>query len=444
MITRAQFRSTYVCNFCGNQRLSGNACAGCGGSSFHQEVRNVASSEPGDQLLTEVIEGNRKLKLITAFFLIAALTSFVFSYNRMQQTTETPAQNSVANKGISTVNQTWGQRLNALNSIPENGYRAYYLRGGPEEFVHQENVTDINLKYKDSREFHGISPRKLAAYWVGKLNVEEKGFYDVTANQNHERVRVLIDGNLINLADERKKTLIELDQGQHLIEVEYRNRDRYADFHMSIQRSNIEYSKAGIQSTLSRHMPEDYKFLYVFQHQSRTSARMTLLNLHKTSGPVVLMLDSYDVINWQVLNPHHVDIRAVVVASYKQGSSVRGEIPPSAMTLQSRDRILRKNSALRTCSCYSGVTQCGGTLLPQIAKAIESFGTGVLSGLTINHKNHTLQVPEIYVNNNSIEREIQSIADQHTECKNSAPTNPADVVPAPARLKTSTVIYTSK
>ena len=388
MVYRTQFRSGFICNFCGNQNSLRGSCAGCGGSSFRREIIEVPTSKSDDGLRPSVTEVKNRQKRTTIglSIIVACLLLYVVTKNPDKE--HSGPQDRVANHQRNLSPATIS---NTLETLPKKGFRAYYYHTGSPNFIHHETVNSIDLKTNSGADIHGIEPHKLSVLWEGKLHRDKKGFIDVLTKKRNASVRLRIDGTTIPLASNGTKTTIELDQGEHLVEVDYKHGSRNIDFHLSFRNHSIEYSKTGITNKLSKLIPEDYRSLYVYQRQTPASARSTLVHLNNIAGPVVLVLDSHYAIDWQILNSFSVDLRAIVVGSYKGGSSVQGDQLPEIMTLRYDKNDNGLVSQALHCICSDG---CRGSGLVGLTEELESVRAGTLSGITISHSTISLSVPE--------------------------------------------------
>jgi len=418
-----QNESIYVCKFCGNQRFENGSCSGCGGSSFIRESENPYLNNLHLKLVKQFVEANKYLKILTAVVAIGFLALVTANYHNDPrddpQDKTAPTKKVLIKKGHTPVGVAWSTILNPEKIAPESGFTAYYLRGGPENVVYKEQVNSIGIKYVSADNFHSISPNSLAAFWVGKITVPKKGFYDFFLSKSHASVRVFINGSLQNLNSSQGKSILELEKGEHLIEVEFRNYWHTTDFSFSYSETTPEYSKSAIHSKLTNLINGEYEFLYASQNKSPSQNRTTLLNLEKRPGPVVLMLSSSNPINWHISNPFDVDVKAVVYGSYKAGSVVAGDIDADTPIFNHGQRLIRKGR--RKCFCSSKTLRCKDNSLVDFEEQMKEYGTGLLSGISVNHSTNTLLVPEITINSKAKDKEARDYAVLEQKCLNSPP-----------------------
>ncbi len=390
MVYRTSFQSVYICDFCGNQSVARGSCPGCGGSSFRQEVAETHTYLSDDKHHTGDNEVESRWILIAAILSIIVVCVFVYSKTKGLDENHVASNETVTAKSTFLGKDTTG----ILEDIPEKGYRVFYYHVGTGKYIHQDTVSDISLNLRSNSYFHGIRSYNLAALWVGKLHIQKKGLFDVFTNNTDAEVQLRLDGTTIPLGTTTKRTTIELDAGEHIVEAGYKNRNNKAEFDLFIRSHSIEYSTAGIVNKLPDLDSEDYKVLYVYQRRTPSGARSTLLHLGETSGPVVLVLDSYNAIDWKILNTFSVDLRAIVIGSYKGGSSAHGQNLPEILTLRRKNNNPHMSTGVLNCNCSMG---CRSSGLVGLVEELEALGTGNLSGITTGHSNGSLAVPEIAI-----------------------------------------------
>jgi hypothetical protein len=402
MVHRKHLRSTYTCDFCGNQSTNADSCNGCGGSSFRHEIVEVPGIKTDASLHTSITEVKKRQKHFTICLsiAIAALAIFVKVKEPNTDLSAPGKADFAASDSIKAVDPI------ATENIPETGFRAYYYRKGRGNLMHHETVSDISLQHSGNDKIHGIAPRDLMALWVGKLNVEERGFIDIFTNEDASNLRVRIDGTTYPLASTGNRTTIELEKGKHIVEVEHKSTSRSANFNLAIRKHSLDYSKSGIVNQLSELASDKYRVLYVYQSRTPHSANSTLLHLADIRGPVVLVLDSYKAIDWKILNPQSIDLRAIVTGAYKGRSSVHGENLPETLSLIYDKNNVKPDTELFNCNCSIG---CRGSGLVGLTVELDSIGTGILTGITMADSAHSLAVPEITISSEEIS---QSSIDQ--------------------------------
>ena len=158
---------------------------------------------------------------------------------------------------------TWGDILNPRGIIPANGYAVWYLDTGhsrqpgigddgrprnpqpqgpelipaftpqPQHVVAREKIGSISVDY-GWNELHGIPSRQFAAYWVGRIRIPQRSLYSIKNDMGWARVRVILDGYILIDGEKGKYISLELDSGDHLLEVEYVNAWHTTKFRLDI------------------------------------------------------------------------------------------------------------------------------------------------------------------------------------------------------------------
>lgn len=155
-------------------------------------------------------------------------------------------------------------------------------------------------------------------------------------------------------------------------------------------------SSSEIKSLLHENVIGQYTPYFVGVYESSSSNIPITLQIDKTSNPVVLFLNSYENVRWNISNPFKVDIRAIVYGSTQHGSTITGEMENSIL-LPSKD-VLGSYSTEQRCSCDGGsYFHCSGENILSTKKVIESLTNFQLSGFTGKYSAKSLRVPEIKI-----------------------------------------------
>ena len=170
---------------------------------------------------------------------------------------------------------SWGKVLNPGRVIPEKGFDVWYLTTGnpddvshpvrerginlqksaagpvrfsmegltnrwayePERLIAKEHVNHIRVLYAYD-EFKRIPSPDFAAYWVGWLNIPERGEYEFVPEHSWASVRILLDGHCIyeghEQRDSRSQHSVQLEPGRYLLEVEMANSWHTTDFGLTV------------------------------------------------------------------------------------------------------------------------------------------------------------------------------------------------------------------
>ena len=158
---------------------------------------------------------------------------------------------------------TWGNILNPGGNTPVGSYTVWYLNTGhsrqhgmgdnllprnslpqdPEPIpaytpqtkhvVARERTGSVSVNYSWS-ELHGIPSRQFAAYWAGRIRIPRRSLYSIKNKMSWARVRVILDGHILMDGEREKDVSLELDRGDHLLEVEYINAWHTTEFRLDI------------------------------------------------------------------------------------------------------------------------------------------------------------------------------------------------------------------
>lgn len=169
------------------------------------------------------------------------------------------------------VKRTWGSILNPEKAVPEEGITVYYLTSGdladidpsyerqvqlakrkkePVSLEEMANLLTAEPKrligkgqrqsvqvHRASSTYQHIPTRDFAAYWVGWLNIAEKGEYEFVISNHNANTRVTLDGRRMYAgigAGIPIHTPIRLAPGRYLLEVEMTNNLSLFDFSVAV------------------------------------------------------------------------------------------------------------------------------------------------------------------------------------------------------------------
>ena len=164
----------------------------------------------------------------------------------------------------------WGEILNPGNEIPESGFDVWYLTSGnPADITHPAHASGLNPGFNPERhtsptwgmgvlwrdpariigrerdkhiavhyrnsDFRGIPSPQFAAYWVGWLDIPQRGEYEIATRRTRSDIRILLNGqNLLEGFGEDSAVIVPLDRGRYLLEVEMANRWYTTDFALTV------------------------------------------------------------------------------------------------------------------------------------------------------------------------------------------------------------------
>lgn len=294
-------------------------------------------------------------------------------------------------------NSTWAEKFNPSKEAPHSGFYAYYINtNNPAKVIAEETVDDVSINYAWDK-FHHIHSQDFGAYWIGRINIPKKEVKTIAINQSWSKTRVIIDGHIVYEGGSNKELLLTLEQGNHLVEVEYINNWHTTEFSLTFIDKVQKYSLTEIKDQLAENILGDYEVFYTGVYESTNKDLSLVLNVGKTNKPIVLFLSSYSPVKWYISNPFMTNIRAIVYGSYSPGSTISGDIDKSTLLLPSLKRI-GTYSSKQKCSCTGGSFHCSGSSMLSTKKAIEGLSEHSLAGFTGKYSAASLNVPQIIVN----------------------------------------------
>lgn len=172
----------------------------------------------------------------------------------------------------------------------------------------------------------------------------------------------------------------------------------------------IEYTKDEIQQLLAEGISEDYEFLYVVTYSNSSPDNTITLDIKENKKPIVLVLTSYEAVNWKISNPFNADIRAIVYGSDKMGTTVKGDITPSAIHLPHTGPI-RGSSSFQNCPINTSTMDTSESDLNKVMM-LEELGTGVLGGTSYRNSANQIKVPQTTMG----ARYVRELKDKYNRC----------------------------
>lgn len=104
----------------------------------------------------------------------------------------------------------------------------------PARIIGRERDKHIAVHYRNS-DFRGIPSPQFAAYWVGWLDIPQRGEYEIATRRTRSDIRILLNGqNLLEGFGEDSAVIVPLDRGRYLLEVEMANRWYTTDFALTV------------------------------------------------------------------------------------------------------------------------------------------------------------------------------------------------------------------
>lgn len=285
---------------------------------------------------------------------------------------------------------TWGKILNPTGEIPDTGFKAIYCdQLKPNKIIFQENVDSIAIKY-NRHEFHNIDSENFAAYWVGKLKFSADTRKEISINQSWASSHIFIDGKLEYDGSNNNGVFIyEFTAGEHVIEVQYMNNYHTVKYKVTIQDViSQNYTEEEISSIFNKNKLQSPELYYVGVYESSAKDASIKVNLPETEHPVVLWLNSYEAIDWNINSPDK--LATVIINSYSPGSHIIGKEAEQIFYLKGWWETYAES---QKCTCLYGNFHCENKQdLLDTAKRL-SNATGLkLTGYAVNNRASTLNI----------------------------------------------------
>jgi hypothetical protein len=288
---------------------------------------------------------------VLRYFVLLIFPMLLASCNQLGK--ELPGQDIAVRMASS-----WGQKLNNLGTVPENGFRGFYFdRRSPTQLIHWEDGDAPAIKYSWS-DFHNIDSPNFGAYWVGRLHFDAPATQQISVSQSRAKSRIFIDGKIVFDSSESINFTHTFSAGEHVIEVEYANNWHTTEYKVTFQdvtstrRMNVEELTAMMQMQQSPAKSVSYVGIY----ESGAAGTKLNVNVPATDQPIILWLSSYEAIDWQIATKTNID--AVIVASYMPGSRVHGISSGKTIYLDLDVALPFIYGLDRRCSCTAGTYYC--------------------------------------------------------------------------------------
>lgn len=232
---------------------------------------------------------------------------------------------SFRNTSLERYDHRWSQSVIANNKIPTNSFKGFFFdRHKPINAIKTELVTDIHTNL--SRSINGVKVNDLGAYWVGDFHYDRDSEMEINIKQGaYTRTRVLINDNIVFENNYSKRLIHTFKKGTHKVEVEHLSNYFSSKLSINIRPIQKRYSRRDIIKKLQSN--NSYETWLISTYSAKNNNGNVDVKLKKSTKPIILLLQSYDVINWKIHNPHGNKIEAIVVGgAIGPGSSVEGEI----------------------------------------------------------------------------------------------------------------------
>ncbi len=269
--------------------------------------------------------------------------------------------------------KTWGDFLNPSRKIDDSHFTVYYTDSDDvKKIVKKQQVSSMSLNRGGGEEFLGIPLKNLNAYWIGIMRIQQSGFYNISLEKEQSVGRVIVDRRVVVAAgtrdnDEMSQNVF-IPKGEHIIEVEYSN-THWASVNVNVSIKSLSSLKKPQQpEEFLTEIKEEYKnikALYAGVYEPKTKS--TVVEIPKITTPIVLYLSSYKSINWQLYNPHHTEIVAVVYGSEKPLTSVQHVEQQKVVNAGEKLGSYRDDEV---CKCSSQSKSCGSKFGINIVQSV--------------------------------------------------------------------------
>jgi hypothetical protein len=272
-----------------------------------------------------------------------------------------------------------GRKFNPKNEVAVGGYNAIYLNDlNPDSIVFQELVLTAAISYPFS-EFHGIGSENFSAYWVGLLKFESTTSKEFNISQSWARSRIYVDGKAIyDKANAKETFTYTFSPGEHVIEIEHANNWHTVEFKFTMSDASPTFDQASISKYLKGLGLEKPQVFYTDVYESADKDVSINVNVPSTSEPVVLWLNSYEAIDWNV--DAGKNLAAVIMSSYSPGSRVIGV---------DANKVVRFHKQVRT----NLSSACKGQIsLFSLASTVRNLTSFDLGGYAIAYRSKDLRL----------------------------------------------------
>lgn len=115
-------------------------------------------------------------------------------------------------------------------------------RKEPQRLIAREHTGAIKIHYSWS-EFKNIPSQDFAAYWAGKIQIRQAGYYRFRMTQNWSQVRILLNRHRIYEGGNDLTPRVWLEPGSYTLEVEYLNNWHTTDFELALETAPAKESE---------------------------------------------------------------------------------------------------------------------------------------------------------------------------------------------------------
>ncbi|WP_420411318.1 hypothetical protein [Roseibium sp.] len=257
----------------------------------------------------------------------------------------------------------WGASVVPIEEILESKpdgqtYQlTYYDRAKPGVAKRSETVSNIALNFGPERVFNKIPPGRLAASWVGRMSFDEPKVKQISVKQSWGTAKILVNGKEILNGGGNTQIKHTFSKGVNEIEVFYINNWHTVTFKVVIEDVIDYYSISDLLSHSKKNLNIDDKIIYVGLYEAANGTSDVTVDVGEVSQGNILWLDSYDPIDWRIVDAGKV--KSVVVASHAPGSRVLGLDKNTPISFTKKPIGVHSKSELK-CHCVAGTFHCYG------------------------------------------------------------------------------------
>ncbi|MEJ2413904.1 MAG: hypothetical protein P8Y22_01280 [Sulfurimonas sp.] len=298
---------------------------------------------------------------------------------------------------------TWGEYLNPKNIIPVNKFKAFYIdTNNPKKVIASETVEKVAVNYP-WKDFHNIDAKNFGAYWIGNFIFKKEKEQELSVSQSWAKTRIIIDGMVVYEGGSNKQFTHKFTKGKHKVEIEYVNNWHTVGFMFTMKNKEKLYSLSEMQKELQQKSSKNSVVVFAGAYESKRKDQTITLKIAKQTKPIVLVLDSYDAVRWQIQNPYKVKIEAIIFAAYKPGIEITGDGVQSVPKYHLKNR-LGVYKMQRSCTCINGGADfhCEGRESLDILNSIESTTQKKVFGYSVGYALDTVIVPNTLITKQKI------------------------------------------
>lgn len=194
------------------------------------------------------------------------------------------------------------------------------------EFIASEEVSSVGLNYVHSG-LHGIPANNFYGTYEGEITVYDESI-TILANLSSARSHNYLYINDEYIAGGEKCSVsipITLEAGVHNFSYEYHNHYFSTGFLLSFTDYPIIAAEE-IQETLSTLVGDSSKIFVVSGYSTNEQNSIVKVSLPENVDSVILILNSYEPLFWELENLNNANVEAILINSYDRGSKIVNDI----------------------------------------------------------------------------------------------------------------------